>query len=140
MKRKFDGYNWLLRLDKGDLLIKELSSLAEAENLQGAWISGLGGALWAELGFYDLDAQKYRWKKLDQLLEITNLQGTVAWQDDRPAIHVHGTFSTPDMKAFGGHVKELEVGGTCEIMLHTWHKGRLNRGKDTATGLNTLRF
>jgi uncharacterized protein len=142
MKYKFDGYNWLVRLERGELLVEQLTQLAKDENITGAWLSGLGAAEWAELGFYNLHSKAYSWKRFDQLMEITSLQGNVAWsagqQKGEPVIHLHGTFSDENMQAFGGHVKELKVGGTCEILLHRWYEGKLQRSRDSETGLELL--
>lgn len=142
MTFKFDGYNWLVRLERGEKLVEELTKLVIQEKLPSAWISGLGAAMWAELSFYDLERQEYQTKKLDGPLEIASLQGNLAWsasrRSDEPAFHIHGTFSDREMRAFGGHVKELEVAGTCEILLHRWYIDSLQRKTDPDTGLNLL--
>jgi uncharacterized protein len=139
MTFKYDGYNWLVRLEKDELLVENLIKLVRAENIRGAWVSGLGAVQWAELGFYNLETQEYVWKKLDQELEITSLQGNIAWAGDKPVLHVHGSFSDQNMQAFGGHVKELQVGGTCEVLLHHWYEQQgLHRILDEATGLTLL--
>lgn len=138
MKWKFDGYNWLVRIEKGEKLVETLTRLVKNENIKGAWISGLGGAEWAELGFYDLPTKAYKWQKLDRPLEITNLQGNVSWDGEEPVLHIHGTFSDENLQAYGGHVKELEVAGTCEILLHKWYEQGLARSQDDETGLKLL--
>lgn len=138
MKHSYDGYNWSVRLDKGELLAKSLKMLAKEQNIRGAWISGLGAASWAELGFYDLEAQRYLWKKFSAPLEITALTGNIAWEKDEPVLHVHVTLAGTDMLAVGGHLKELEVAGTCEIFLHRWFKEGLSRSQDEQTGLKLL--
>ncbi len=139
MTYKFDGYNWLVKLNKGELLVENLLKVVKAEGIKGAWLSGLGGALWAELGYYNLETQEYTWKKFDDIPEITSLQGNVAWNDDEPILHIHGTFSKRDFSGVGGHVKELAVGGTCEILLHRWYEEEgLSRSLDEAIGLSTL--
>ncbi|HSX27338.1 MAG TPA: PPC domain-containing DNA-binding protein [Patescibacteria group bacterium] len=138
MTYKFDGYNWLVRLERGELLMENLTSLVKEQKIGGAWVSGLGGATWAELGFYSLETKDYIWKKLEQALEITSLQGNVARDGEEPVIHLHGTFSDKDMQAYGGHVKELEVAGTCEILLHRWYEPGLKRTQDDQTGLKLL--
>ncbi len=135
---KHDGYNWLVRLDKGDLLVENITKLVKDENIEGAWISGLGAAMWAELGYYDLAGKQYHWKKFDQLMEITGIQGNVAWADGQPVLHMHGTFSGKDFQTVGGHIKELAAGGTVEIFLHRWFDGKLNRVQDDQTGLKLL--
>lgn len=138
MKWQFDGFNWLVRLEKGELLVENLTKLIKDEKITGAWISGLGGAQWAELGFYDLPTKQYKWQKIDQPLEIISLQGNVAWSGEEPVLHIHGTFSGESMQAFGGHLKELEVAGTCEILFHRWYKQGLNRSQNNEVGLELL--
>lgn len=136
---KYDGQNYIIRLGKGELLVDSLIKFVESKQIKGAWLSGLGGALWAEIGYYDLDKKQYYFEKRDDLVEITNLQGNIAWSDSRPALHIHGTFSDKDMRAFGGHVKELAVGGNCEILICPWHdETDLTRSIDEETGLNLL--
>jgi len=135
----FDGFNYLVRLEKGDLLVQQLTELVKQEKIKGAWISGLGGALWAELGFYQLETKEYEWKRLEKLLEITSLQGNVAWADSEPMLHVHGAFSDQNMQAFGGHVKELAVAGTCEVFLHLMQRDQpLTRSLSSDIGLKLL--
>lgn len=138
MRYKFDGYNWLVRLEKGEQLIASLTELVKKENIQAAWISGLGAAQQAELGFYKLDDKEYSWKAFDQLLEITGLQGNISWMDGEPKLHIHGNFSDENMQTFGGHVKELTVGGTCELLLHRIYVSKLSRKHDDAVGLPLL--
>lgn len=128
----------LLRLERGEKLIENLNLLAKNENISAAWLSGLGGAESAELGFYDLDTKEYRWRTFDDLMEITSLQGNLAWIDDQPKWHIHGTLSGRDYAAIGGHVKELIVGGTCEIYLTLISETHLHRQIDESTGLTLL--
>ncbi len=138
MKYRFDGYNYVVRLDKGELLVESLTKFAREQKLGGAWISGLGGALWAEIGYYHLGSKEYTWRKIDQLLEITALQGNLAWAGEDPVLHLHGTFSDEKMQAFGGHVKELQVGGTCELFLHVIINQQLTRSQSDEIGLKLL--
>lgn len=135
MTHRFDGYNYVVRLDKGELLVESLIKLAREQNLGGAWISGLGGALWAELGFYDLDKKAYQWKKFEKLLEITALQGNLAWEGEEPVLHIHGSFADENMQACGGHVKELQVAGTCELFMHVIINQKLIRNESGEIGL-----
>lgn len=139
MKWKHDGYNWIVRVEKGELLVEQLTKLVKNEQIKGAWVSALGAAQWAELGFYDLDDKKYIWKRMDHLMEITSLQGNVSWVDGEPALHMHASFSDREMRAFGGHIKELQAGGTVEVLLHHWYdQDGLKRSPDPETGLNML--
>jgi predicted DNA-binding protein with PD1-like motif len=139
MTHRFDGYNYVLRLDKGELLVQTLQEFIQKNHIKGAWISGLGGAQWVELGFYDLAAKQYHWRRFEQLLEVTALQGNISWQAEQPALHLHGTFADQDYRAIGGHIKELCVGGTIELFIHTIFGDKpLARKDDAKTGLRLL--
>lgn len=139
MVHRFDGYNYVLRLDKDELLVQTLQEFIQKNHLKAAWLSGLGGAQWVELGFYDLSTKQYRWRRFEQLLEVTALQGNIGWQGDRPALHLHGTLTDQNYQAIGGHIKELCVGGTIELFLHTIFGDKpLSREDDAKTGLKLL--
>jgi len=134
----FDGYNYTVTLERGEPLIASLKQLAKDKNVKAAWINGLGGSQRLELGFYNLQTKEYQWKRFDQFLEITSIQGNVAWQDNEPIIHTHGTFSDGNFNTIGGHIKELEVSGTCELHLHTIFGDALKRSTDPTSGLHLL--
>ena len=138
MHFQFDGYNYLVRLDKGEKLIGRLEQLAAEQEIKGAWISGIGAALSAELGYYHLDKKTYSYQKFDQLLEVVSLSGPLAWHERSPVIHLHGVLSDEQMRTYGGHVKELVGGGTCELFIHVWNKQPLQRVPSEEIGLNVL--
>ena len=138
MHFQFDGYNYLVRLDKGEELISRLEQLAAEQDIAGGWISGVGAALSVELGFYQMDKKVYSYRKLDRLMEVVSLGGPLAWHDDSPAIHLHGVVSDEQAQTYGGHVKKLIVGGTCELFIHVWNKLQLQRTPSEEVGLNLL--
>lgn len=115
-----------------------LTQLVRDEKIKGGWLNGIGGAQWAELHFYDLPAKQYHWKRIDHLLEIVSLQGNIAWQEGNPVLHIHGVFSDPEMRTYGGHVKEAEIAATCEIMIHRWYKDGLTRKFSKDVGLELI--
>lgn len=133
-----DGYNYLVRLDKGERLIERLSKFVVEQDIRGAWVSAVGGALRVELGFYNLEEQNYSWKTFNEPLEIASLQGTIAWKDNQPALHFHGVLSNQNMQTIGGHVKELVVAGTCEVFVHVWNKDKILKTHSEEIGLNLL--
>ncbi len=138
MKYRFDGFNHLLRLEKGELLMESLVEFAKINNLETGWVMGLGACRWAELGFYNLETKSYTWQKFDQPMEIVNLQGNIALKDGQPFAHIHAVLSNNDFQSVAGHVKELEVNATCEIFFHHWFKDGINRKPDENIGLPLL--
>lgn len=138
MTDSHDGYNWLLVLEKGDNLHQKLVEYIKQQEIKSAWISVIGGATEVELGFYDLSSKQYRWKVFNQTLEITSLSGNIAWESDEPLLHLHGNLSDENYQTIGGHIKNLVVGGTCEIFIHRWYGEKLRRVQDEDTGLKLL--
>lgn len=139
MTFRYDDFNYVVRLEKGELLVESLLKFVKERNIKGAWLMGLGGAEWAKLGFYDLPNKTYRWQRFDELLEITSLQGNIAWKDGEPALHMHGTLSNAQFQVIGGHIKELSVAGTCEVFIHALDSDQpLTRKPDDQIGLALL--
>lgn len=139
MKQRFNGSHYIIRLQKGEELIATLTDFVKQNNILGAWINGLGGSSNAILSFYDLKIKKYQQHNFDEFMEVTNLQGNVAWLNDEPFLHIHGTLADKDAKAFAGHVKKLVVDGTLELMI-TLAGDKLVRKHDDQTGLDLLQL
>jgi predicted DNA-binding protein with PD1-like motif len=137
MKYYSSGQNWIVILAKGDELVESLSQFAKEVNLHSAWLSGLGGALQAEVGFYDLEIKRYTWKKFDGPLEITSLTGDIVQKDGKPYLHIHSTLSNTSYGAIGGHLKKLVAGPTCEIFVQKLNKN-LTRIYDEDIGLDLI--
>jgi predicted DNA-binding protein with PD1-like motif len=139
MTSTFDGFNYTVRLDKGERLREALEQFfATYPQLDGASVAAVGGAQEMTLGFYDLEAQEYQWHTFMELYEITSLQGTIALDESGKLMyHLHGTFAGRNYQVVGGHVKDLIVGGTCELFVHRTYQP-LRRKHDETTGLQLL--
>lgn len=138
MVYSFDGFNYLIRLDKGERLRESLERFVRETELEGAWISGLGGALAMTLSFYDLDKKQYLDQQFEGLFEIVSLTGNIASDEHgKPAIHLHGVFGDREYQTVGGHVKDLTAAATVELFVHRAYKPT-KRKLDPGTGLSTL--
>lgn len=139
MKYSQHDKHFVLVLQKGEFLVEQLTSFCKKYEIKAGFFHGLGGALSAEIGYYHLDRQEYEFQTLARVLEITSLHGNVALKNGTPFIHVHAVLSDAALRAYSGHVKELTVGGTCEVHLQTfedtWH-----RKYDEETGLSLITF
>lgn len=131
-KKVTGGY--LLRLDLGEEVVKSLAEFCEKQKIKSAWISGLGGITKAQIGYYNLKRKKYVFRHVRDVKELTNLTGNFNWIGTTPALHLHGTFTDSKNKAYGGHVREAEAGGTVEIYIQVWDT-KLEREADPDIGL-----
>ncbi len=118
--------------------MEALEKFMQENELPGAWLSGLGGALEATLGFYDLEKKEYQWQTFEGLREVASLTGNIAFDETgKPVFHLHGVFSDQKYQTIGGHVKDLVAGATLELFVHRTYKP-LHRKPDPETGLSLL--
>ncbi len=127
----------MLVFKKGEQFIDSLTEFAKEEGMVAASFHGLGGALTVEIGYYHLDRKEYEFTKLNEVLEIVSLHGNIALKDGEPLIHAHGVFSDPELSTYAGHIKEMVVGGTCELRLQSYDDEWI-RKYDEDTGLHLI--
>lgn len=127
----------MLRFEKGEELVEQLTKFVDNKNVQAGWLTGLGGVLNVRLGYYHLKRKKYVFRHVKDVVELVSLVGNIASYEGEPALHLHGVVSDRNNKAHGGHIKELIVGGTLEIKLDTID-ATLDRKLDDEIGLPLL--
>jgi predicted DNA-binding protein with PD1-like motif len=73
-------------------------------------------------------------------VEMASITGSLAWQDGKPSIHVHGVAGRDDFSTVGGHLLALVVGtGSLEITV-TRHDRELQRMVEPSIGANVLQL
>jgi predicted DNA-binding protein with PD1-like motif len=137
MKQFASSNSTLLVLKRGEELHSALATFARETGITSAWLSGLGGAARATLGYYSLETKSYQWQEFEGPLEILSLTGNLSMVDGEPFWHIHGSFSDTELQAVGGHVKELTVGPTCELLI-TPLSLSLTRLPDDETGMKLI--
>ena len=93
----------------------------------------------AVVGLYDVGEKVYHRKEFTEPMELTSLLGTVTEKDGKPYLHLHATFCDANMLSHGGHVNELHISATCEMILRLL-PGEVGRRQDEVTGLNLFEF
>lgn len=137
---------YLLRLDPGEELRGEVEKFClampdlakrDGSPIRAAWINALGSCQELELAYYNLGKKEYETKSFSEDLEIATVVGNIALKDNKPFIHIHGTFSNREMEVIGGHIMKCVILATCEVML--WKiEGEMSRKHDEFTGLDLL--
>src|SRR5687767_8449594 len=119
MTHSFDGFNYLIKLNKGERLSTAIAQFIADTKIEGAWVSGLGATLEATLGFYDLDKKEYHWQTFEGPREVVSLTGNLAFDEQgKMVFHLHGVLSDRQFQTVGGHIKELVAGATLELFVH----------------------
>lgn len=131
--RKTDrGY--IVILDKGEAVIKSLTRFCQVEGIKNAHFSAIGAVEFVSCGYYSLPEKKYYFKQYEEMLEVVSATGNVILKDGQPFVHLHAVFTDTDNNAFGGHVEEMRVGVTLEVIV-TLLDSNLSREHDDNIGL-----
>jgi hypothetical protein len=125
------------RVNKGEKVVKSILSFCKSNNIEGAWITGLGALSEAKLACYDLKNKKYIKKNIKGSLEICSLVGNIGIKDKEQVAHVHVILSDEKMAAFGGHLEEATVAATCELKVEIFDHP-IVRKFDKEIGLNLI--
>lgn len=128
---------YIVRFDAGEHIIRELTQFCEQQNVLSAWVSGLGGAAWAELAFYHLDQKAYEFDRINEPLEIAYIGGNITSVNSKPFVHLHATVADMNYHSYAGHVKEIEVGATAELFIQVFPES-VTRVHNEVCGLKVL--
>ena len=130
------GYLMVLR--QGDDVFSQIGKMATVENFPAATFTGMGFVN-ATFGFFNFKTKKYAPKDFKDM-ELASMTGSVAWQDGKASMHIHGVVTGKDFKAYGGHLLKATVStGSLEIMF-TLHDKPLKRVKEEPLGANVLQL
>ncbi len=128
---------FLMVLRQGDSLFNELESLAKKENIQSASFTGFGFLGNVQFGFFNKETKQYEPKDFTDV-ELVSMTGSIAWEGNKPSLHLHGAVGDKNMDAFAGHMLRATVGnGSLEIFIVTYNK-KLERKDDPAIGAKVL--
>lgn len=116
-KKVEEGF--LVRLDRGEEVIKTLTDFVRQHDIKGGFIHGLGALESASLGVYDLSTRGYVTKSFREKLEVGMLNGNIARVENSGEvfIHLHAIVGDSSLHSFTGHVFEAVVLGTLEIFV-----------------------
>lgn len=139
MSKKLEQYNvkntYLLRLDKGDDLLKTLTKIVKENEIELATISGLGAVSEVVFGYYDQLDWEYNFIERKGQFEILSLNGNVSIKDGQPMVHAHIMLADDNGDAFGGHLAEGTKVFASEIEIQELDKADKIRKYDEDTGL-----
>lgn len=133
-----DNNTYVLRVERGNDALEELQKFCSENQITAGFFRAIGSAEKITISWYNVDKKEYTDKRMQDALEIISLTGNIAMLDGQAYVHAHGCFSNEAMQTFAGHVKKLEVGATCEIVLEKL-EGAMERTYSKDIGLNLLK-
>lgn len=128
---------YLLVMDDGDDAVEQVTSFAKANGVNAAGLTAIGACRSATLGYFDPEIGDYRNQKFTEQMEIASFIGDIADDAGEPALHAHVVLGRKDYSTLSGHVVDLNVFPTMEIVL-TEHPAHLRKQLDRTTGLTLI--
>ncbi len=133
------GNTYAVRIDLNEDIIESLKKLCEDERIRLGRVEAIGAANHVVLGVYDLQKKEYYPEETNEFMEIISLNGNITAMDGKPYIHLHAALADQRHAIHGGHVLEMRVGATCEMVV-TVLDGEVTRQKEAALGINLWKF
>jgi predicted DNA-binding protein with PD1-like motif len=130
--KKINETTFLIRIKRGEYIIKNLYQFCKDNQIEGGFFSGIGAVDEIELALYDVAKKQYFSKKFTQAFELSNLTGTIGIEEDL-IIHTHATVGDENMDTKAGHLIDARISGTLELYLKVLPK--LTKRFDNETGL-----
>ena len=136
--RRF-GDTYIVRMDPGEEILKELKVFAEKEEVKLASVTALGAVKDFTVGVFDTNAKVYKSNRFQGVYEIVSLVGSINTMNDAFYCHLHMCAADQEGHAFGGHLNEAVISATCEMVV-TCLPGRTDRVFSDQVGLNLISF
>ncbi len=124
----------LLIIKRGEKVIESIMRFCHEHNIVNAELSGLGAVDEIECGYYDLENRVYEMETYQGMFEVVNISANVMRKEEDIFVHMHAVFTDEQNNSFGGHVQEMRVGVTLEVIVRQFHT-TLKREFDDETGL-----
>lgn len=130
------GRTFLGRLLKGGDLLKELTKIAEENDISTGVIQVIGAVECAKIGYYEQSKEEYVYQDFDQHLEIVNCIGNISIMDGKPMVHAHISLADEKGNSYGGHLAEGTIIFASEAYIQELKGEKLVRTYDESTGLS----
>ena len=122
---------------KGDDAMSGLTDFAIRNKIEDAHFTAIGAVNGATLAWLDPTAKIYHRIPVSQQVEVLSLVGDISSFNGKPLVHMHAVLGKPDGSTIGGHVFELNVNPTLEVIV-TVNTVPLKRKPDDASGMKVI--
>ena len=110
---------YLVVFRTGQRVMKGLLEFAQKHELVAGHLTGIGAISSAEIGYFDPETNTYLRHQENGQAELLSLTGNLAMNENEPFYHVHVALGLRDGSARGGHLFEMTVRPTVELVLTT---------------------
>ena len=109
--------NYIMVLSPGDELMSGLAAFAEQYQVKYAHYTGFGDATSAKFGWFDAGRKMFKSVPVNEPSEVTSMTGDISLYKNKPLAHTHLSTAIQDGSVHGGHLFELIVGPTFQVII-----------------------
>jgi predicted DNA-binding protein with PD1-like motif len=109
---------FVLILDPSEEAFRSISKFADQQAISGASVTAIGAFVHAKVGWFDIEAKRYKPIAVGEQCEVLSLIGDIAQGDDgKASLHLHAVLGLSDGSVRGGHLLEGIVRPTLEVTI-----------------------
>lgn len=135
MKFKKFGNRFVVRIDKGEEIVRTLKEFCKNNGIKLGSITGLGATNKAKVGLFETETKKYISRELTGNYEIAPLYGNISTMNGEIYLHIHINLCDKKQNSFGGHLDYAYVSATFEAVIDKI-EGEIEREFSDEIGLN----
>ena len=137
--RKF-GQDYVVRMQKGEEILADLTAVCEKEHITLGTVQGIGAVGEVMLGVFSREQFKYLSQEYKGDFEIASCSGNISTMAGKTYLHVHMVVGNVVKKELhGGHLNRGVISLTGEFILHKI-EGNVEREYSSEVGLNLFKF
>jgi len=137
VKNSADEQVYAVIFYRGDEALSGLTDFAIKHKIEDAHFTGIGAINGATLAWLDPTKQIYHRIPVSEQAEVLSLVGDVSSVNGKPFVHMHAVLGKSNGTPIGGHVFELDVNPTLEILM-TVNTVPLRRRPDPESGMKVI--
>ena len=131
---------FVLILDQDEEAFGAIAEFANREKIDGASVTAIGAFAQAKVGWFDLEARKYKPISVNEQCEVVSLMGDIAQGDDgKASLHLHAVLGLQDGSLRGGHFLSGSVRPTLEVTISET-VAHLHRKKRSDLGIALIKI
>ncbi len=125
----------IIKLEKGELVMENLTKYIHDSKIGFAKIEMFGAVTNVELGYMKGEGE-YDWRIFNKKgYELLSSLGSASWNNEELQIHMHGSISDSNFVTYGGHIKEMTIHGVGEVFITEISQEKMFKKKDPKSGL-----
>lgn len=117
MKYLKKGSKYIIRIDKGEEVTKQIKKICIDNNIKAGSITGIGATDRVKVGLFNTTNKEYISKELAGSFEITSLVGNISKMNNEVYLHMHINVSDENLNVYGGHLNHCYISATCELVI-----------------------